>query len=84
MSTLFTGSCYLNCNAYLDNPHPVYEGKSEYCCVVDTTFPTSDSGVICKYMVASLTYCPRTSSNTFVPGVYEIHAKVHFLLTKTA
>jgi hypothetical protein len=54
MSTLFAYDCYLDCNAYLENHCPFQGTEFKDYCIVDATFPIWDSGVICHYLLASL------------------------------
>ncbi|KAN0138595.1 hypothetical protein V8E53_003583 [Lactarius tabidus] len=76
MTAMFTGGCYLNCHAYLDNPRLFDETRSEFFCILDASLPTVSSGDDSNFLLASLCYHAVTQSLTFLPGFYNIRAKI--------
>jgi hypothetical protein len=60
MTATFTGGCYLNCHAYLDNPHLFNETGSDFYCILDASLPTVFSGVDSNFLFASLCYHTKT------------------------
>ena len=79
MSTTFSGASYLDCHAFVKNPRPFYENGLFLYIIVDCSFPTEESNVHTDYAVASLVIRTYASSYSFVPGFFEIHAKVVLL-----
>lgn len=76
MSATFSGGCYLDCHAFLENPRPFDETANECCTILDATLPTTTSDVDSVFVMASLCYCSKQGMDGFVPGMYEVHTKV--------
>lgn len=79
----FTGGCYLNCHAILENPRPFDETATENCIIFDATLPTMSSDVDSEFVFASLCYHGRQRLDMLPSGMYDIHAKVCELNTVT-
>ena len=85
MVPIFLGACYVDCCAFLENPRPFQQFDDNSYCVVDATIPTADSWLDSTFAIASLSYQSQSPHTSFLPGLYNIHAKVitSFTITNT-